>query len=178
MRSPTTSKQSPDRCDASSSGSSRARAAAIGSRTFDARFARGRGHCPNARAHAGRRGNRWDIDIDGGLAAAFDLDDLNDVLGNLMENASRVALSRVRVRATAHGKDILIAIADNGPAVDPTAISGLIARGARLDESGGSAGLGLAIVADILAAHNSAPHFAASDLGGLEVSFPLSVSTV
>ena len=46
-------------------------------------------------------------------------------------------------------------------------------RGKRLDENGGSAGLGLAIVAEILEEHDSVPRFAASDLGGLEVSFDL-----
>ena len=115
----------------------------------------------------------WDIDMEEGLAVAADLDDLNDVLGNLMENAARVAASRVRVRATGDGKDVLIAVADDGRAVDPHSITRLIARGARLDESGGSAGLGLAIVADILAAYGATPRFAVSDLGGLEVSFRL-----
>lgn len=118
----------------------------------------------------------WDIDVEGGLAAIVDFDDLNDVLGNLMENAARVAASRVRVRAIPGGKDMLIAVADDGPAVSPQSIARLIARGARLDESGGSAGLGLAIVADILTAYGSAPHFTTSDLGGLEASFRLPVA--
>lgn len=120
----------------------------------------------------------WDIDIEGGLAAIVDLDDLNEVLGNLMENAARVAAGRVRIRATMDGRDVLIVVADDGPAVDPQSIARLIARGARLDESGGSAGLGLAIVADILAEYDSIPGFAVSDLGGLEVSFRLRASVV
>lgn len=119
----------------------------------------------------------WDIDMEASLAVAIDLDDLNEVLGNLMENAARVAASRVRVRATVDGNDALIAVADDGPAIDPQSIAHLIARGARLDESGGSAGLGLAIVADILAEYGSTPRFAVSDLGGLEVSFRLLPAT-
>ena len=102
----------------------------------------------------------WDVDMEVGLAATADIDDLNEVFGNLMENAARVAASRVRVRVTVDGEDVLIAVADDGPAVDPQSIARLITRGARLDESGGSAGLGLAIVADILEAHASALHFA------------------
>jgi signal transduction histidine kinase len=120
----------------------------------------------------------WDIDIDDGDAAAVDSDDMNDVLGNLMENAARVANGRVRIRSTRNGQEILVAVADDGPPVDPAAISRLVSRGARLDESGGSAGLGLAIAADILAAHHSAPRFAVSDLGGLEVSFRLPAATI
>jgi signal transduction histidine kinase len=115
----------------------------------------------------------WDVDMEVGLAATADIDDLNEVFGNLMENAARVAASRVRVRVTVDGEDVLIAVADDGPAVDPQSIARLITRGARLDESGGSAGLGLAIVADILAEYGSTPRFAVSDLGGLEVSFRL-----
>ena len=32
----------------------------------------------------------WDIEIDDGVGVAVDADDLNDILGNLMENAARV----------------------------------------------------------------------------------------
>ncbi|MDW6024782.1 HAMP domain-containing sensor histidine kinase [Mesorhizobium sp. BAC0120] len=119
----------------------------------------------------------WEIEIDAALAAAVDSDDLNDVLGNLMENAARAARGRVRIGALLEDKNIQFTVADDGPAVDPAAISRLIARGARLDESGGGAGLGLAIVAEILAAHDAVPSFAQSDIGGLEVSFQLRGAT-
>jgi signal transduction histidine kinase len=113
----------------------------------------------------------WEIDVDSSLAAAVDQDDLNDVLGNLMENAARAAVSWVRVRATREGCSLFLAVADDGPAVDPVGVAGLIGRGVRLDESGGGAGLGLAIVAEILTAHGGTPRFATSDMGGLEVAF-------
>jgi len=125
-----------------------------------------------ARTPAGERID-WDIEVEEASAVAIDGDDLNDVLGNLMENAARAARGRVRVRAAAAGERIDLAIADDGPSVDPAAVGVLVARGNRLDESGGSAGLGLAIVAEILYAHDTRPHFAKGDLGGLEVSFSL-----
>jgi signal transduction histidine kinase len=115
----------------------------------------------------------WDMMIENGVAVAVDGDDFNDILGNLMENAARVAQGRVRVRAVQDGARVDFAVADDGPQVNTMAIAGLIERGKRMDESGGSAGLGLAIVAEILEAHESAPRFAVSDLGGLEVSFAL-----
>ena len=120
----------------------------------------------------------WDIEIDDGFSVAVDIDDLNDILGNLMENGTRAARDRVRVRASADGARIQFAIADDGEAVDPQRIAGVVARGQKLDESGGSAGLGLAIVAEILEAHASALHFATSDMGGLEVSFLLPAAIV
>jgi len=115
----------------------------------------------------------WDIEVEGELAVSVATDDLNDVLGNLMENAARAAGSRVRVRAIADGDGVLFTVADDGAAIDPDTILRLVDRGARLDESGGSAGLGLAIVSEILSAHDSAPRFQASDMGGLEVLFCL-----
>jgi len=115
----------------------------------------------------------WEIDVDAGATAPIGVEDLNDVLGNLMENAARVARSRVRVRASEDAGQLVIAVADDGGAVDPEVVAKLTLRGARLDESGGGSGLGLAIVTDILAAHESELCFASSDLGGLEVKFRL-----
>jgi signal transduction histidine kinase len=119
----------------------------------------------------------WEFDIDTAAVAPMSLEDLNDVLGNLMENAARVARSRVRVTAARQDGALLLAVADDGVPVDPETIAKLTVRGARLDQSGGSSGLGLAIVTDILAAYESGPRFASSDLGGLEVSFRLAGAT-
>jgi signal transduction histidine kinase len=115
----------------------------------------------------------WEIEIDAGLAVAADIDDVNDVLGNLMENAARSARARVRVRAQLDGRVVQLSVADDGGPVDPQRIAGLISRGKRLDESGGAAGLGLAIVGEILEVYESEPSFSVSDLGGLDVRFSL-----
>lgn len=104
---------------------------------------------------------------------AVDHDDLNDLLGNLVENATRAARSRVAVTAQRRGPAIWIDVSDDGPGVAPDEMEKLIERGIRLDQSSGSAGLGLSLVADILAAYGSKPVFAKSELGGLSVSFAL-----
>jgi signal transduction histidine kinase len=104
-----------------------------------------------------------------------DGDDLYDVLGNLMENAVRAAASRVRVTVSRDGNAALVEVEDDGANTDPGSIAALAARGARHDETGG-AGLGLAIVSDVLAAYETAPEFRRSELGGLAVRFRLTAS--
>nr|WP_255609114.1 ATP-binding protein [Methylosinus sp. Sm6] len=92
--------------------------------------------------------------------------DLMEVLGNLMENAARHAASRVRVSATGG----LFVVEDDGPGLAAESEALIRERGGRLDESGGGgAGLGLAIVQDVLDAYGGAMRFSRSDLGGLRV---------
>jgi signal transduction histidine kinase len=105
--------------------------------------------------------------------ALIDADDLNELLGNLTENAVRAAKTRVRIAAEIEGRALRLTVSDDGPGATPQAMEKLIARGARLDQSKGNAGLGLSLVADILEAYGSKPEFSMSDLGGLAVSFTL-----
>lgn len=104
-----------------------------------------------------------------------DGDDLYDVLGNLMENAARAAKSRVRVTVSRDDNTALIEVEDDGAHADPERIASLAARGARQDENGG-AGLGLAIVSDVLSAYETTPEFRMSELGGVAVRFRLNAS--
>ena len=104
-----------------------------------------------------------------------DADDVYDVLGNLMENAARGAETRVKVTVSRDGDTAIINVADDGANADAEHIATLAARGARQDESRG-AGLGLAIVSDVLAAYETAPEFLRSELGGLSVRFRLKAS--
>ncbi|WP_137935505.1 sensor histidine kinase [Mesorhizobium comanense] len=115
------------------------------------------------------------IDVTGetALAAAVDRDDLNEVLGNLMENAVRHAATRVEVVATRTEQGLLIEVGDDGMGGVPDDLSRLTERGRRHDEKGGSAGLGLAIASDILAIYGQDIQFLTSRLGGLGVRFHL-----
>ena len=114
----------------------------------------------------------YEIDMPADLRSAADDHDLHDLLGNLMENAVRAARSRVQVLARPDGAALLVEVSDDGEGADPETMRGLVARGARLDESGG-AGLGLAIVAEILAAYGSELEFSRAEGGGLCVRFRL-----
>jgi len=114
----------------------------------------------------------FDIDVADDLVVAALPDDLAEVLGNLLENAVRAARTRVRVAATSSAAGAEIAIEDDGDGVGADQVALLVLRGRRLDEGGG-AGLGLAIVSEILANYDTRPAFSRSELGGLRVVFSL-----
>ena len=97
----------------------------------------------------------------------LDRTDLAEVLGNLLENAARHATQRVRISVDSEAS---IVIEDDGPGISPDQWSRALERGARLDERGEGAGLGLAIVQDVLDAYGWRLGLAKSDLGGLKAT--------
>lgn len=105
-----------------------------------------------------------------GVVGPFgDREDLQELLGNLLDNACKWARRRIRVRVAARER-IEITVSDDGPGIDSAAIAVVLARGARLDESRSGYGLGLAIVGDIVAAYQGQIDFRRdAELGGLAV---------
>lgn len=93
----------------------------------------------------------WEVEIAPGSVARIDADDLTEVLGNLVENAARHARHRVRLANRFEGGQTVLSVADDGPGIPEGQREAALGRGGRLDERGG-AGLGLAIVQDVLAA--------------------------
>ena len=100
--------------------------------------------------------------------APFERSDLTEVLGNILDNAVRYAASMVRVSCEHGGERWRIVVEDDGPGIAPEAEALVRQRGGRLDLSGG-AGLGLAIVDDILEAYRCRMILDRSPLGGLKV---------
>lgn len=105
--------------------------------------------------------------IPGNLSVAVDPVDLNEILGNLCENAYRHASGRVVISASDDGPVVRLVVEDDGDGIAETQRAEIQQRGGRLDQRGG-AGLGLAIVADILDAVGGRLDLARSDLGGLK----------
>jgi signal transduction histidine kinase len=116
----------------------------------------------------------FEIVADPGGSAPLDRVDLMEILGNLMENASRFATGRVRVTFSALPPGARLVVEDDGPGMPDGGEAQARSRGGRLDLSG-NAGLGLAIVQDVLDAYGLSMAFSRSNLGGLAVSiaFPL-----
>jgi len=98
----------------------------------------------------------------------LDRADLAEVLGNLLENAARHAARRVRISADTASP--ATTVEDDGPGIEPAERVRMLERGARLDERGDGAGLGLAIVQDVLNAYGWRLDLAVSDLGGLKAT--------
>ena len=87
------------------------------------------------------------------VTAWIDEVDLAEILGNLIENASRFARSRILIEASATATTTTVTIADDGPGIPEEAKMRARVRGERLDLSGDGAGLGSAIVSDVLEAY-------------------------
>jgi len=101
------------------------------------------------------------------VQVSLDRTDLAEVLGNLLENAARHATQRVRISIDSAAS---VVIEDDGPGIPPAQWPRVLKRGIRLDERGEGAGLGLAIVQDVLNAYGWRLDLAKSDLGGLKVT--------
>jgi signal transduction histidine kinase len=96
-------------------------------------------------------------------------DDIHEIVGNLADNASRYAESRVSVTTSRSDGEICIAVEDDGPGIEVQKMAGLSKRGKRLDEQEKGTGLGLAIVHDIVDHLGGRLEFAPSPMGGLSV---------
>jgi signal transduction histidine kinase len=95
--------------------------------------------------------------------------DLDEMLGNLVENAAKYGGGRVFVTVEPRGEMVDILIEDDGPGIPGERRGELFTRGARLDTTGKpGTGLGLAIVRDVAEIYSGAVHLEESeDLGGL-----------
>jgi signal transduction histidine kinase len=116
------------------------------------------------------------IDLDGerGLAVRVERQDLDELLGNLIENAAKYGGGRVfvTVRQTAGMVEFLVE--DDGRGIPEAEREKIFERGARLDTSKPGTGLGLAIVRDVAEIYGGAVALGESeDLGGLLVCLKL-----
>jgi signal transduction histidine kinase len=110
---------------------------------------------------------------------AIDHRDLEDMLGNLLDNARKWARSRVALRARAEGDAVRLTVDDDGPGIAEDLIEDVMAHGTRLDRTVPGTGIGLAIVQDLAALHGGAVALSQSPLGGVRatVRLPSNVST-
>jgi signal transduction histidine kinase len=121
----------------------------------------------------------FQCNIDDGVEVRIDRDDLTEILGNLMDNAVRHARTVVRIGSSGHrGGRVDLTVEGDGPGLDARTRDAVAARGVRLDRSSAGAGLGLAIVNDILELYNGRLALESSDLGGLTARFSLGVGPV
>ncbi len=104
----------------------------------------------------------------------LDRTDLAEALGNLLENAARHAARCVRISVDSAAS---IVIEDDGPGISPAEWPRVLERGTRLDERGEGAGLGLAIVQDVLNAYGWRLDLAKSQLGGLKATIAPSAAS-
>jgi len=121
----------------------------------------------------------FEPEIDGDISVPFDRTDLAEVLGNLLENAVRYAKERVRISTSESPAGVSILIEDDGPGISSALLPYVLERGVRLDERGKGAGIGFAIVQDVLDAYGWQLDLVSSNLGGLKASIsPKNISDI
>lgn len=112
----------------------------------------------------------FDIDLEPGLVFRGEKRDLEEMAGNLMDNACKWTKSAIHVSAKIQAEDegkIIITISDDGSGMSEDQYEEAIKRGARLDEATPGSGLGLAIVDDLARAYKGNLTLGKSDMGGL-----------
>ena len=111
------------------------------------------------------------VDIAGNHQAQVRVErqDLDEMLGNLVENAAKYGGGRVFVTVEPDGEMVDILVEDDGPGIPEADRGSLFTRGARLDTTGKpGTGLGLAIVRDVAEIYGGRVTLEESeDLGGL-----------
>jgi len=110
------------------------------------------------------------IDLAGDKAASVRVErqDLDEMLGNLIENAAKYGGGRVFVTVKANPDCVEIEVEDDGRGIPEAERAGIFDRGARLDLEKPGTGLGLAIVRDVAEIYGGSIGLEESeDLGGL-----------
>ena len=101
-------------------------------------------------------------------------EDLQEMLGNLIENAVRFARANVTISAEPAGEGRLrIHVDDDGPGLSPADREAAIRRGERLDARDAGSGLGLSIASQMAADHGGSLLLDDSPAGGLRATLVL-----
>jgi signal transduction histidine kinase len=112
-----------------------------------------------------------------GLRFRGERQDLEEMAGNLVDNACKWAQSRVAITAEVRedkGRFVLrIVVDDDGPGLPPEAREEAMKRGKRLDETKPGSGLGLSIVAELAAIYGGALELGRSPEGGTRADLSL-----
>lgn len=110
--------------------------------------------------------------------------DLEEIAGNLIDNACKWARGRVSINIAAPadstvpgGDRFTMTIDDDGPGLTPEQAASAMARGKRLDESKPGSGLGLSIVTDLTGLYQGTFHLSRSPAGGLRAVVQLPAAT-
>lgn len=116
------------------------------------------------------------IDVPDGQAVRVEQADLEEMLGNILDNACKWAASRVSLTTEAAGPSLIVMVDDDGPGVAEAMLDSVLQRGVRADETAPGSGFGLAIVRDLAEVYGGAIALSRSPLGGLRARLTLPVA--
>ena len=125
------------------------------------------------RLHAGR-GVAIDVRVGPDHTVRGHREDLDEMLGNLLDNACKWAKSRVAVESSSNGAGVVvITVDDDGPGLEPSMRDAVLRRGVKADEAAPGSGLGLAIVRDLAELYGGSIALSDSPIGGLRAKLEL-----
>lgn len=122
-----------------------------------------------------QRGLSIEVNGERGARVRADSQDLTEMLGNLIENATKFARTRVQVRISVTAPQrVAVEIEDDGPGLTEGEDGAALLRGVRLDETKAGSGLGLAIVNDLVQLYGGSLQLRpGTSLGGLQARLEL-----
>jgi signal transduction histidine kinase len=120
------------------------------------------------------RGVAIDVDAPEGARFRGERQDLEEMIGNLVDNACKWAQSRVAIEVFPERPDpkddrrvVRIVVDDDGPGLSPQQREQVARRGRRLDETKPGSGLGLSIVMELATLYGGGLTLSTAPIGGL-----------
>ena len=121
-----------------------------------------------------------DAEVNAGAKFRGEKQDLEEMVGNLIDNACKWATQKVFIEVLleltpggALDPTLRIIVDDDGPGLSPAERTQVARRGQRLDETKPGSGLGLSIVTDLAALYGGSLTLGAAPIGGLRAELVL-----
>ena len=119
------------------------------------------------------RALKIEVDVASGHVVRGQREDLDEMLGNLLDNACKWAKSRVAIQSAVESGMVVITVDDDGPGLPLSMREEVMRRGVRADEAAPGSGLGLAIVGELAQLYEGTIALEDSPLGGLRAKLRL-----
>ena len=121
------------------------------------------------------RGLDIEVTCGNGLKFQGEKQDFEEMVGNLLDNACKWAVSQVTVEAKRQEgmARFIVVVDDDGPGLTEAQLTRVMKRGQRLDETKPGSGLGLSIVADLAHLYKGRFDLEPSPDGGLRAKLEL-----
>ena len=119
------------------------------------------------------RGLAMEVDVSPGHFIRGQREDLEEMLGNLLDNACKWAKSNVKIQSVRENGAVVLTVDDDGPGLPPSMRDQVLRRGVRADEAAPGSGLGLAIVRDLAQLYEGTITLEDSPMGGLRARLRL-----
>lgn len=114
-----------------------------------------------------------ELDVPREHAVRCERQDLDEMLGNLLDNAFKWAAARVTVHSVVQDGRLTISIDDDGPGIPAAQRDAALRRGVQFDDAARGTGFGLAIASELAELYGGTLELGESPLGGLQARLTL-----